>query len=79
MASRLPSSEMDQKVLQIEACLARNPVNLWELRELALSRGGLVKCTLCIETTRTNPSEGKEIARLFNLILVSFSFGAFSV
>ena len=28
---------------RIETCLAQTPVNLWELRELALSKGGLLK------------------------------------
>jgi hypothetical protein len=38
---------MEEKAQRIEACLARKPVNLWELRELALSRGGLLerKCS----------------------------------
>jgi hypothetical protein len=43
MSNRLTSSGMEEKALQIAACLAKNPVDLWELRELALSRGGLLK------------------------------------
>lgn len=34
--------DMTTKEDRIEACLSRNPVNLWELRELALSKGGLM-------------------------------------
>jgi hypothetical protein len=30
------------KSARIEACLAQSPVDLWELRELALSKGGLL-------------------------------------
>eukprot|EP00980_Cylindrotheca_fusiformis_P029035 scaffold22701_cov123-Cylindrotheca_fusiformis.AAC.14 len=30
------------KTNQIQTCLQQNPVNLWELRELALSKGGLM-------------------------------------
>ena len=34
------------KATRIETCLAQSPVDLWELRELALSQGGLLtrKC-----------------------------------
>jgi hypothetical protein len=32
-----------EKATRIEACLAQVPVNLWELRELALSKGGLLE------------------------------------
>lgn len=33
----------EDKARRIEDCLARSPVNLWELRELALSKGGLLE------------------------------------
>jgi hypothetical protein len=33
----------EDKAQRIEDCLARSPVNLWELRELALSKGGLLE------------------------------------
>ncbi len=49
----------ETKVYHIEACLAtRNSVDLWELRELALSEGGLLKGTFarCILVT---PSRDK--------------------
>lgn len=47
MSNCLTFSDMEEKALQIEACLAKNPVDLWELRELALSRGGLLKGRKC--------------------------------
>ena len=37
--------EMKQKALEIEECLSNDPVNLWHLRELALTRGGLLEGT----------------------------------
>ena len=37
--------EMKQKALEIEECLSNDPVNLWHLRELALTRGGLLEST----------------------------------
>lgn len=36
--------DLSTKVDRIEQCLSQNPVDLWELRELALSRGGLMTC-----------------------------------
>ena len=36
----------EEKAQKIEACLAQSPVNLWELRDLALSQGGLLECKL---------------------------------
>lgn len=35
--------EMQEKALEIEECLSNDPVNLWHLRELALTRGGLLQ------------------------------------
>jgi len=37
-----------EKDARIQACLALSPVNLWELRELALSSGGLLECTFLL-------------------------------
>jgi len=34
--------DLKTKAARIEACLSRSPVDLWELRELALSKGGLL-------------------------------------
>jgi hypothetical protein len=34
---------LEEKAMEIEECLARKPVNLWHLRELALTRGGLLQ------------------------------------
>ena len=36
---------LKDKALRVQACLAHDPVSLWELRELALSKGGLVNGT----------------------------------
>jgi hypothetical protein len=47
MRNCLAFSDMEEKELQIKACLAKNPVDLWELRELALSGGGLLKGRKC--------------------------------
>ena len=40
-----PCSALKDKALRVQACLAHDPVSLWELRELALSKGGLVNGT----------------------------------
>ena len=34
--------DLKTKAERIDRCLAQNPVDLWELRELALSNGGLL-------------------------------------
>jgi hypothetical protein len=46
--SQLATLEMEEKALQIEACLARDPIDLWELRELALTSGGLLTGELVV-------------------------------
>ena len=38
-------TNMDQKISEIEWCLEQDPVDLWRLRELALTHGGLVTGT----------------------------------
>ena len=38
--------EHDEKLERIHHCLMQTPIPLWQLRELALSRGGLVNGTL---------------------------------
>eukprot|EP00538_Stauroneis_constricta_P002418 CAMPEP_0119562198 /NCGR_PEP_ID=MMETSP1352-20130426/19707_1 /TAXON_ID=265584 /ORGANISM="Stauroneis constricta, Strain CCMP1120" /LENGTH=482 /DNA_ID=CAMNT_0007610545 /DNA_START=243 /DNA_END=1688 /DNA_ORIENTATION=+ len=43
MTSRSPTSEKDEKAIEIEACLNQDPLDLWHLRELSLTRGGLLK------------------------------------
>jgi hypothetical protein len=42
------ASQMIKDFSRYGACLAKNPADLWELRELALSRGGLSKGTACL-------------------------------
>ncbi len=42
--SRL-DDDLTTKVDRIENCLSQNPVDLWQLRELALSKGGLISRT----------------------------------
>jgi len=41
-SSSKESVDLRAKGDRIEACLAERPVNLWELRELALSKGGFL-------------------------------------
>lgn len=36
--------DLSTKEERINKCLSQDPVNLWELRELALSKGGLLNC-----------------------------------
>ena len=41
MITPLAFEAMD-KALEIQKCLAAEPVDLWQLRELALTKGGLL-------------------------------------